>query len=181
MSTKNATPALGLMAEFGDADALIAAAQRATDDGYEQLSAYAPHEVDGLGDALRAPRSRIGIAMLCGALLGGLGTYAVEWYSSVIAYPLDIGGRPAASWPLFVPPAVEMCLLGAVLAGVGTFLYGCRLPVLHHVVFDVDAFGRASDDRYFLALWTQQAHLDEDDARRWLEAQQPIAVHEVRR
>src|SRR3546814_18986556 len=82
----------------------------------------------------------------------GLGTYFMEWYTSVIAYPIDVGGRPLASWPLFVPPATEMTLLFAALAGVLAFLIGCRLPTLHDPLWDIDAFTRCSDDRYFLLI-----------------------------
>src|SRR3546814_5244235 len=113
-----------VLAEFVDAAALLAAARAARGAGYRRISAYSPHAIAGLDAALGLRPPRIGRMMLLGALLGGLGTYFMEWYTSVIAYPIDVGGRPLASWPLFVPPATEMTLLFAALAGVLAFLIG---------------------------------------------------------
>src|SRR3546814_6742195 len=45
-----------------------------------------------------------------------------------------------------------MTLLFAALAGVLAFLIGCRLPTLHDPLWDIDAFTRCSDDRYFLLI-----------------------------
>lgn len=157
-----------MLAEFSDATALLGAVRAARKAGHAQVSAYAPHAVEGLDAALGAKPPRLGRFMLLGALFGGLGTYAMEWYASVIAYPIDVGGRPFASWPLFVPPAAEMTLLFAALAGVAAFLIACRLPALHDRVWDVEAFSRCSDDRYFLLIEVDDEDGDADAIRVWL-------------
>lgn len=169
---------MNLLGEFADRQALLAAARAARDAGYTRWSAYAPHAIDGLAELAGAPRPRIGLAMLAGAVLGGGGTYLLQWYASVIAYPLDVGGRPAASWPLFVPAAAEMTLLFAALAGVAAFLVACRLPRLHDPLWDVAAFAAASGTRYFLALHDDDPQFEPRAARGFLAAQSVLAVHE---
>ncbi len=94
--------------------------------------------------------------MLCsccsGRSGGGLGTFALEWYSAVFDYPINVGGRPTVSWPAFLPPAIEMTLVGAAVFGVIAMLIHSGLPRLHHPLFDVKAFERGSNDRFFLLL-----------------------------
>ena len=89
-------------------------------------------------------------------------------YSAVIDYPINVGGRPLGSWPAFVPPAVEMAVLGAVLFGVVAMLTGNGLPRLHHPLFEVPEFERASADGFFLLLRSSEEDIDasEDVSRR---------------
>ena len=62
----------------------------------------------------------------------------------MVDYPINVGGRPLGSWPAFLPPAIEMAVLGAVLFGVIAMLIGNGLPRLHHPLFGVPEFERAS-------------------------------------
>ena len=99
--------------------------------------------VDGLTEAMGVRPTHVPFWMLLGAIAGGGFTYWLEWYSAVIDYPINIGGRPPFSWPAFLPPALEMTLLWAVLLGVLAMLIGNRLPRVHHPLFAVRAFDRA--------------------------------------
>jgi hypothetical protein len=76
--------------------------------------------------------------------------YFLQWYSSVIDYPLNTGGRPLNSWPVFLLVPFEVGMLAAALSGLAAFLWTCRLPCLHHPVFDTTGFARATQDRFFL-------------------------------
>jgi len=41
--------------------------------------------------------------VLLGGLIGGASGYLLQYWVSVIAYPLNVGGRPLHSWPAFIP------------------------------------------------------------------------------
>lgn len=172
-------PLHGLLAEFDSAAALTAAVRRVRAATRFAPEAYAPCPLEELGALLPPHRDRIPLAMLLGALAGGIGTFALEWYSAVVDYPLDVGGRPLFSWPAFLPPALEMTLLGAALCGVAAMLIGNGLPRLHHPLFAVPAFERASRDRFFLLLRADDPPFEARAARALLESLAPLAVHEV--
>lgn len=170
----------GLLAEFASADELIAAVTRARAQPLAvTVEAYSPFPIEGLADVLGSHADHVPRYMLLGALVGGVGTYALQWYSAVVDYPLNIGGRPLASWPAFLPPAIEITLLGAALAGVIAMLVGNGLPRLHHPLFGVPAFERASNDRFFLLLRAGAASFDAAAARSFLETLAPLTISEV--
>ncbi len=170
----------GLLAEFASADALLAAARQAHDGGrYTAVEAYSPFPIEGLCDALGGGRDRTPFFMLLGAILGGAGTFALEWYSAVLNYPINVGGRPTFSWQAFLPASIEMTVLGAAIFGVLAMLIANGLPRLHHPLFGVPAFVRASDDRFFLWLRADTANFDAQGAHDFLASLAPLSVSEV--
>jgi Protein of unknown function (DUF3341) len=173
-------PLYGLLAEFGAGEELLAAAVRVRK-AYRaaHIEAYAPFPIDGLAEALGMRADCVPLCMLLGGLAGGLGTYALECYAAVLDYPLDVGGRPLLSWPAFLPPALEMTLLGAAVFGVLAMLIGNRLPRLHHPLFAIRAFERATADRFFLLLRADPADFDRQAARALLQSLAPLSISEV--
>ncbi|MFZ1906278.1 MAG: DUF3341 domain-containing protein [Steroidobacteraceae bacterium] len=170
----------GLLAEFAGADQLLAAARAAHGVASPgALEAYSPFPIEGLDAAVGARPTRVPLWMLLGALAGGLGTYALECYAAVFAYPLDIGGRPLLSWPAFLPPALEMTVLGAAVLGVIAMLAGNGLPRLHHPLFAAAGFERATSDRFFLVLRAMGPDFDVAAARALLETLAPLSLTEV--
>ncbi|MGH8137573.1 MAG: DUF3341 domain-containing protein [Steroidobacteraceae bacterium] len=170
----------GLLAEFASADQLLTAISRARTEGhYAALEAYSPFPIEGLDVALGPCPDRIPLFMLLGAIAGGVGTFALEWYSAVFDYPINVGGRPIGSWPAFLPPAIEMTVLGAALLGVIAMLMSSGLPRLHHPLFGVEAFERASNDRFFLLLRADDPTFDEQSAREFLDTLDSLTVSEV--
>ncbi|HWT72233.1 MAG TPA: DUF3341 domain-containing protein [Oxalicibacterium sp.] len=144
-------PLYGLLAEFATADDLLAAVRRARDAGFV-VEAYTPFAVDGLPEAIGFPRNRVPFVTLIGGIVGGAGGYFLQWYSAVVDYPLNIGGRPLHSWPSFIPVTFEMTILGAALAAVFGMLMMNGLPRLRHPLFDVPDFDLVSRNRFFLCL-----------------------------
>jgi hypothetical protein len=143
--------AYGLLAEFPTADALLAAARDAHGQDF-CVDAYAPFPVEGLAEAVGFRGSRVPAMTFIGGLFGGAATYALQWYSAVISYPINVGGRPLHSWPAFVPASLAMVILGAALAAVFGMLIANGLPRLRHPLADIPEFDLASRNRFFLCL-----------------------------
>ncbi|HET7662727.1 MAG TPA: DUF3341 domain-containing protein [Rhodanobacteraceae bacterium] len=169
----------GWVAEFGDAGQLLEAARRARNDGYTRIEAYSPLPIEELDEVLEHTPDRVPLMVLAGAIVGGVGTFAMEWYSAVVDYPINVGGRPDNSWQAFLPPAIEMTLLFAAAFGVIGMLVCNGLPRLHHPLFDVKAFERVSDDRFFLVLHADDPRFEPEKTRAFLDALSPLSITEA--
>ena len=129
MSTHGHEPALyGLMAELPSADALIAAAHAVHDAGYEKVDAYTPYPIEEVAHALGHHRSKLPLIVLIGGLCGLIGGYLLQYWVAVVAYPLNIGGRPLHSWPAFIVPTFECTILAAALSAVLGMFFLNGLP-----------------------------------------------------
>lgn len=167
-----------LVAEFGDPDALLRAV-RECHARYSGVDAYAPYAVEGLAEALGFTRNRVPLVTLIGGILGGAGIYALMWYSAVIDYPIDTGGRPLDSWQVFIIPAFELTVLGAAIAAFAGMLALNGLPRLNHPMFDAPDFDLASRNRFFVSIRASGEAFDAEEARAFLETLAPIRVTEV--
>lgn len=171
----------GLLAEFDRPGDLLAAARAAHAAGYLKMDAYTPIPVHGLTDALGQRATKLPWLTLLGGTLGALFGYGFQYWVSVIAYPMNIGGRPLHSWPAFFPVIFELTVLGAALFSVFGMLALNGLPMPYHPVFNVPQFRLASRDRFFLCLEAVDPRFDRAAARQFLESLHPRAIHEVPR
>lgn len=180
MSHDTNTPTLhGLMAEFETPGALVAATHKARLQGFRQMDAYSPIPIDELNEALGLKRTRLPRLVLLGGILGGLGGFSLEYWASVIAYPMNIGGRPLNSWPHFIPVTFETTVLGAALSCFLGMWALNKLPQPYHPVFNVPAFDRASSDRFFLCIEATDPRFDAHETRAFLESLHPVGVSDV--
>lgn len=169
----------GLMAEFDNPSALVAAAERARLAGYRKMDAYSPIPIEELSEALGLRRTRLPVLVFLGGLFGGLGGYGLQYWSQTIEYPINVGGRAFHSWPQFIPVTFETTVLGAALtAFVGMWALN-RLPQPYHPVFNVPEFARASTDRFFLCIEASDPRFDLDGTKRFLNELHPVGVSEV--
>lgn len=179
LTTPVTTPLYGLMAEFESPDSLMAAAHRAREAGYKKMDAYTPFPIEGLDEALGFHPSRLPLIVLIGGLLGAALGYGLQYWISVIDYPILVGGKPYHSWPAFIPVTFElMILLASFSAFIGMFALN-GLPMPYHPVFNVERFTLASNDRFFLCIEAADPKFDQDGTRKFLEQCQPAAISEV--
>ena len=138
------------LAEFMDGETLKASLERVRSTGHAGLDAFTPYPIEGLSARLGLECSRIRITMLVGGLATAAFAFGLQWYSAVIDYPINSGGRPLNSWQVFLLVPFEVGIFAAALTGVIAFFWTCRLPRLHDPLFAVPGFERATQDRYFL-------------------------------
>lgn len=168
-----------LLAEYDDPAALLAAARRVGEAGWRRAEAYTPFPMHGLTEALGRRPTRLPMLTLLGGLLGAAAGYGLQYWSSVIEYPMNIGGRPHHSWPAFLPVVFELTVLGAALFSVFGMLALNGLPMPYHPVFNVPSFKLASRSRFFLSLPTSDPKFDRATTRAFVESLNPIAIHEA--
>jgi len=169
----------GLVAEFDNPSDLVAAANAARLEGYRRMDAYSPIPIEELHEALGFRHTRLPFIVLMGGLAGLVGGYGLEYWSSVIAYPMNIGGRPFHSWPQFIPVAFETTILGASLAAVFGMLALNGLPMPYHPMFNLPRFALASRNRFFLCIEAVDPMFDREATQVFLESVHPRGVSEV--
>jgi hypothetical protein len=173
------SPVYGLLAEFDDPNALVAAAYRAHFEGYRRMDAYSPFPIEELHEALGLPPTRLPLIVLIGGLVGAIAGYGLQYWVSVIENPLNIGGKPLHSWPAFIPITFETTILLAALSAVLGMLALNGLPMPYHPVFNVARFALASRNRFFLCIEARDAQFDLEATRNFLQTLNPREVSTV--
>ncbi len=169
----------GLMAEYDSPEKLIDACHAARKAGFKRLGAYTPYPIEEVWEAIGHHKSKLPLIVLIGGLVGAIGGFMLQYWTSVEAYPMNIGGRPFNSWVAFIIPAFETTILCAAFAAVlGMFALN-GLPQPYHPAFNVERFAEASRDRYFLLITTKDPDFDPARAREVLEGTEPTEVNEV--
>lgn len=145
-------PLHGVMAEFTTPDEYVQALRKVRAAGYTKFDGYSPMPIHEAFEAMGLEGNPVPLMVLIGGILGGVGGLALATWVSMIAYPVNIGGRPLFSWPAFIPPVFETTVLLASLTAVFGMIAMNGLPLLYHPVWNVPAFARASADRFFVCI-----------------------------
>jgi hypothetical protein len=169
----------GIMAEFRRAEDLVEAVRTARRAGYTKLDAFSPFPLTDLAHELGVRTTIIPWIAFLAALVGAGLQYGSQYWMNVVDYPLNVGGRPLNSWPAFIPSTLIVAILWAGAATLIGLLVILRLPRLHHPVFAVHDFRRASEDRFFLCILAEDPIFMMQEARAFLETLSPLAVREV--
>lgn len=172
-------PPYGLLAEFRGPEEIVRAAKAAYAAGYRKMDAYTPLPVHGLAEAMGFHRTWLPLIVLLGGVTGMLAGYGLQYWTTVIDYPLNIGGRPLHSWPAFIPITFETTVLLAALAAVLGMLALNGLPMPYHPVFNVNRFKLATRNRFFLCIESRDPLYDAERTRRFLEELEASGVYEV--
>lgn len=138
------------LATFPTEGAYLRARLRAVTQGHRLAGEWLPYAGETLGPG-EGERGIRGAAIVMG-MLGALGLFALTVWSMVWAYPFNSGGRPLFSWQAYIPAAVEFGAFAAALGGLVMLFRNARLTRLHHSAFDLEEVGRATQDRFVLAI-----------------------------
>lgn len=161
---------LWILGEFASPHASLEAARSLRALGYRDLDIHSPYPLEGSNEALGLRPSRIPIAVLVGAVTGGLLAHWGQWFCAAGDFPINVGGRPDYAPPAFIPITFELAVLFAAFAAFFGVFAVARLPRLHHPVFEAEEFRSALIDRYWLSVAGDRAEIDADDVRRRLQS-----------
>lgn len=162
-----AEPVLGLLGEFGTADALLAAAKQARAEGYRCLDAFSPYPVEGMGEVLKIKDHKMGWLAFIGGCFGIALALGTQIFVN-LDYPVEVGGRPIMAFPAFFVVDFELMILFAVLFAIFGMLILNRLPKLHHPLLGTPRFSLASDNRFFLYIEASDPKFDPQATRTFL-------------
>lgn len=128
----------GVVGIWSDDHDLVVAATKMREAGYKYFDAITPFPVHGLEEAVGVKRSYIPwitfVAGLTGCTLGVL----LQWWTSAVSWPINVGGKPMFSLPAFIPIIFELTILFAALCSVGAMFAINKLPQIDPPVIDPD-------------------------------------------
>jgi hypothetical protein len=116
-----------LVATFPDTDHLLGAVRKARREMFRVYDVFTPFPVHGLDEALGVRRTRLPWATLICALTGLTTAVVLQFYTNILDWPLDVGGKPDNSTLAFVPICFELSVLFGGLGTVGALLLRARL------------------------------------------------------
>ena len=168
-----------LVAEFASVEGVMTAAHAVRKAGYTRTDAHTPFPVEGLDEALGMKSTRLGWIVLMMGVLGLVVGFGMQWYSNTIFYPLNIGGKPLNSWPMFVVITFEVTVLFAAFTAGIYMIARNGLPRLYHPIFNTPNFENATRDRFFLAIEARDAKFSRAETKSFLEGLGASRVSEV--
>mgnify|MGYP003575954568 CR=1 FL=1 len=122
----------GVMAEYESGQALVDAAKKTMAQGFTRVEAYSPVPIEDLNTIIHKSRTVLPKLILAGGLAGMATGFALQYWASVIEYPMNIGGRPLASWTTFIVPSYELTILFAALTAASGMIVLKGLPQPYH-------------------------------------------------
>lgn len=135
--SKNTNPELaGVVGFFDTPGALIEAMKKVREANYESFDAFTPYPIHGLDKIQGLKRSWIPYVTLGAGLTGFMLAIALQYWTSAVDWPLNVGGKPYWSWPAFVPIMFELTVLLAGLCTVGAMFIANGLPNTSKKSFD---------------------------------------------
>lgn len=151
-----------LVATFDHEDRVMAALPALRARGYRIRDVFAPYAVHGMDRAAGIAPSRLG--WVCGAagLAGAALMFLFQVWVSAFDWALDVGGKPFASLPAFVPVAFEAGVLTAGLTTVAALLAVSRLYPGKRAAVVVP---RVTDDRFAVVIEEADAGFDPEEVR----------------
>jgi Protein of unknown function (DUF3341) len=169
----------GYLAEFENPTELVVASKKAYGEGYRKMDAYSPFPIEKVAEAIGVHGTRLSLVALFGGLLGLAIAFGMQYWISVIDYPINVGGRPFNSWPAFVIPCFELTILGTALATVIGLFAMNGLPLPYHPLFNVPQFLNVSKDGFFLLIEATDPRFDVAVTETFLRSLNPSGVWEV--
>lgn len=146
-----------VIARFHDQRPIVDAVRAARSCGLRIADVYSPYPIHGLDEVMGLRRSRLPAMTLAGGIAGLAAALALELYTSVVDWPLNVGGKPDASWLAFVPIAFELTILGAGLATAAGLLVASRLAPFRDARILEPA---ATDDTFALVVHCRESAFD---------------------
>ncbi len=128
----------GIAGIFLDEDTVVNAARKVRESGFSKFDAISPYPIHAMEAACGIKRSPIPYVTFVAGVVGLLAGLALSYYTSVIDWPINVGGKPLFSLPAFIPIIFELTVLFAALSSVGAFFYLCGMPKVDPPVIDKD-------------------------------------------
>jgi hypothetical protein len=179
MSTTQKNDLYGVIAEFRNPKELVDVAKTMSKSGFRKFDTFSPFPIHGMDKAMKLKKSKLGWIVLGHALVGFAGAVAFMYYMAVIDYPMNISGKPFFNAPAWVPIIFELTVLLSAFGAVFGMFSLNGLPKLHHPLFNVERFKKATDDGFFACIEADDDMFEADKVKKLFEEAGATHIEEV--
>jgi hypothetical protein len=158
------------MAEFHDPAALSRAAEHVKQAGFSKWDVYSPFPVHGMDEAMGLKPSKVTMVMAFMCIAGFASAWLMQWWMGEVDYPIAVAGKPLFAWEQATPILFELSVLFSAFGALFGMLMLNLLPRWNHPLFGKPRFLRVSDDRFVMAIESNDPKFDEGSVRRMFES-----------
>jgi hypothetical protein len=159
----------GIIAAFDTAPEVYHACEQVRDAGYSRWDALTPFPIHGLDYAMGLRRSKVPRFSLAGGITGFCTGMSFIWWANAFEYPLVVGGKPYFS-PMFAfPVSYELTILFTAFATIFGMFFLNGLPMHYHPVMKAPQFVRATDDRFYIVIESNDPKFNAAETRALLQ------------
>jgi hypothetical protein len=116
-----------LVAIFHSPTDVVKAVHAVRREGFRVYDVYAPYPIQHLDLAMGIRKTRLPLVALLGGLTGLALAATLQFYTSALDWPMNVGGKPDASTLAFIPISFELTVLISALTVVAALLFRARL------------------------------------------------------
>lgn len=168
--SENKQKTYGIIAEFGNSGALIEAAKKIRDSGYEKFDCHSPFPIHGMDKAMGIGRSPLGYIIAIIAFAAMCGGLLLQYWTNAVDYPYVISGKPFASYQTYAPVGFAITVLTSAICTFIIMLALNGLPRLHNPLFFSNRFAKATDDGFFVSIEKDDPKFDASKIKKFLES-----------
>jgi hypothetical protein len=137
-----------LIGVFDEEEAMLTAFRRMKEEALEIEDVFTPYPIHEVLDN-HGKKSKITIVGWFYGLFAALGVLAFLFYTAVIDWPLNYGGKPSSAFPSFLVVTIILTIFSITILSLATFSWRANLwpsnekPIYHE---------RATDDKFVILV-----------------------------
>jgi len=137
-----------LLGVFDAEEKLLTAFRRMKEEALEIEDVFMPYPIHEVLEN-HGKRSRITIVGWFYGLFAALGVLAFLFYTAVLDWPLNYGGKPSSAFPSFLVVTIILTIFSITILSLATFSWRANLwPSLEKTIFHDEA----TDDKFVILL-----------------------------
>lgn len=163
------------IATFEREEDILAVTKAVREHTYEIKEIYTPYAVHGLDKAMGLKPSRLPYVCLAFGLAGAIAKLWFQIWTSSVSWPTNVGGKPLASVPAFVPVTFEIAVLFAGIGTVLAFFFRSKLRPGKKTRY---AYDGVTNNRFALVLIESDAAFDFKQVKQLCLSYNAVSVEE---
>ncbi len=145
---------------YDDEEPLVKAAKTFKEKGVRVKDVYTPYPIHDI-ISIQGETSKLTLAAYIYGWIGAVMILAFLYYTAVIDWPLNYGGKPVNSFPSFILVTLVFTIFFVTIMSLTTFIYRARLfPGKTPVIIDP----RATDDKFIMVCSGESSDISAAEA-----------------